>query len=807
MTGKKDDDLQALLEERQRIDRALEARHRGERVILFTDIVGSTELFERKGDIEGLAFVQRHNDLLFPLVEEHQGRIVKTIGDAIMAVFEAPAMGVACAARMQQVLREDRAAHPEADAIHIRIGVHLGAVMLADGDVFGDAVNTAARIEAKGQADEVLISAKLFEALPAGSVQAEPCGGVPLKGKAELVPVMALHWGEGTPAARRLDPGPREAAPATPEITGSTQALPPLLVLDLMEGGRGLKAAVMDGEQDKGPVRTFAEGSWGRADADKILRRFDAFLGGNASSYASKVRTLGELLWNGALPASVRARLETTERGFLRLQVDEAFADVPWELLHDGRTFLGLRFAVGRVIATSATGSAGPGTAAEAEGAALIVADPCGDLPSAREEGGAVAGLLHEGFGGEVVHLTGPVTRADLLGALSGVRVMHFAGHVRWQEGARGLAMADGVVGAREIVEACGERPPSLVFANSCHSGGQGEWRGGVERERGLASALLLSGVRHYLGPTGPVRDADALRFALRFWEAMLAGERYGEAVRLAKLRLVEADPKSLSFARYQLYGEPRSALPPALARKGEGATRTAGGTSTSLPAAHPDFAAPEVPWYRQKWLLAGLGAVLVATLQFWVRQAWRSWEEPIDPGVAATAAATPPSSEGGAAGGAPKKEPEAEVPRTGPISVIVVPFKDLGGTGDFAFLADALAEQVMTDFGAHEELHLYEKPQLDAPKEVLQDYQTSWYDPEHRVPIGKFFSSEVVVVGSFQSFGGKLRVLSRFVHVETGEILETVKVDGAGDDPFTLQDTFAAEVSKIAPRLVEKLR
>src|SRR6188768_1864630 len=82
---------------------------RTEVTILFSDIKGSTSYFESKGDAEGLAMVQHHNSLLFPVIEEGGGRVVKTIGDAIMACFKDPGNAVKAAIRMQQVLEEDRA--------------------------------------------------------------------------------------------------------------------------------------------------------------------------------------------------------------------------------------------------------------------------------------------------------------------------------------------------------------------------------------------------------------------------------------------------------------------------------------------------------------------------------------------------------------------------------------------------------------------------------------------------------------------------------------------------------------------------
>jgi hypothetical protein len=140
-----EDELQALIEKRREIDRALLERHAQETAVLFTDIVGSTAFFEQRGDIEGLALVHRHNELLFPLVSAHNGRVVKTIGDSIMAVFSVANDAVACAVAMQQKLR-DETGTAAAEKIRIRIGVHWGRVLKDGDDVFGDTVNTAARV-------------------------------------------------------------------------------------------------------------------------------------------------------------------------------------------------------------------------------------------------------------------------------------------------------------------------------------------------------------------------------------------------------------------------------------------------------------------------------------------------------------------------------------------------------------------------------------------------------------------------------------------------------------------------------------
>src|SRR5215467_9814478 len=114
-----------------------------EMTILFSDIKGSTAYAEKKGDIEYMSMISRHNGLLFPVIAAEGGSVIKTIGDAILAKFEDAASGIRAAVGMQRVLAKDREVCEESDQIRIRIGLHQGPGMLKDNDVFGDVVNAA----------------------------------------------------------------------------------------------------------------------------------------------------------------------------------------------------------------------------------------------------------------------------------------------------------------------------------------------------------------------------------------------------------------------------------------------------------------------------------------------------------------------------------------------------------------------------------------------------------------------------------------------------------------------------------------
>jgi class 3 adenylate cyclase len=157
------DKLQELLEARAQADLELE-KLRTPVTILFSDIKGSTSYAEKKGDLEYMAMINRHNSILFPVIEAEGGIIVKTIGDAIMARFDDPVAAVKAGAGMQRALEEDRRGRPEIEQIRIRVGLHTGLGLIKEGDVFGDVVNAAARVQHAAETEQVLITDVLYEA-------------------------------------------------------------------------------------------------------------------------------------------------------------------------------------------------------------------------------------------------------------------------------------------------------------------------------------------------------------------------------------------------------------------------------------------------------------------------------------------------------------------------------------------------------------------------------------------------------------------------------------------------------------------
>ena len=128
--------------------------------VVFTDIVGSTELAVELGDAGWRAVLDRHDDVARRRATEHRGRIVKSTGDGVLATFDGPARATLFAADLGRDLRRS--------GVDIRTGVHTGEVELRDDDIGGLAVHVAARIEALASPGEILAS-RTVKDLTAGS--------------------------------------------------------------------------------------------------------------------------------------------------------------------------------------------------------------------------------------------------------------------------------------------------------------------------------------------------------------------------------------------------------------------------------------------------------------------------------------------------------------------------------------------------------------------------------------------------------------------------------------------------------------
>ena len=132
--------------------------------LLFTDLQGSTALYERVGDAAAYNMVREHFALLAAIVRDHDGAVVKTIGDAVMAAFSDPAQAVRAALAMQAEIGSS--AHPGRDLV-LKVGVHAGpcvVVTLNDRlDYFGSTVNMAARLQGQSTGGDIVLSSSVAD--------------------------------------------------------------------------------------------------------------------------------------------------------------------------------------------------------------------------------------------------------------------------------------------------------------------------------------------------------------------------------------------------------------------------------------------------------------------------------------------------------------------------------------------------------------------------------------------------------------------------------------------------------------------
>ncbi len=158
------DDVDALLKARAEIDEQLR-KHKNALTVLFTDVVGSTSFFERNGDTAGLVMIHRHDELAARAIEQHGGKVIKTIGDSAMAEFPDPGSAVRSAVQIERDYLKLNLSLPEDQRAEVRIGVHTGVGFRKGNDLFGDVVNVTARIVKRTAPAQILISRATYEAV------------------------------------------------------------------------------------------------------------------------------------------------------------------------------------------------------------------------------------------------------------------------------------------------------------------------------------------------------------------------------------------------------------------------------------------------------------------------------------------------------------------------------------------------------------------------------------------------------------------------------------------------------------------
>ena len=180
--------------------------------VMFTDIVGYTALMAEDEEL-GVHVRQRHREVVRGLVDRYGGDSIEAPGDETLSTFESALAAVNCALAVQEALRED----PE---LRVRIGVHSGDVVFADGEVRGDGVNLAARVRPLAEPGGVVVTQEVQQSIRnQPGIDTKPLGDRELKNVGRLVSVYAVSGAATSPAPSgkppQRDPRPRRLRSAT----------------------------------------------------------------------------------------------------------------------------------------------------------------------------------------------------------------------------------------------------------------------------------------------------------------------------------------------------------------------------------------------------------------------------------------------------------------------------------------------------------------------------------------------------------------------------------------------------------------
>ena len=281
-----------------------------------------------------------------------------------------------------------------------------------------------------------------------------------------------------------------------------------------------------------------------------------------SNSSDASLKRLGRLLFSLILPPVFQEALRhLPARTPLILSTNDA--ELPWELFHDGETFLMLKHPTSRQLlsTTRARKKAAPTHLGKTF---LFVTNPKGDLPEAYTEAEQLLDIFEtvaEEQNLSVRLLVGDRARKTaVLQALSdGYDVIHYSGHAETGS----LLLAEGALTADEISKAAAGHP--FIFLNACWSA-----RGSMEADslphaglavRDLASAFILGGAAALVGTLWPVFDASSRQFAEKFYELALTGVPVGEALRQTRLWVRDHFPNDPLWASYVFYGDPNLRL------------------------------------------------------------------------------------------------------------------------------------------------------------------------------------------------------------------------------------------------------
>lgn len=176
--------------------------------VVFADLTGSTAMFEMQGNAKATQTITGLTQWMGEVFAEHQGRVVKFLGDGVLAVFADSLQALEAVTDLQRTYHLRSEGERDKTPMQLRIGVATGEVLEVDGDCYGDAVTLAARLSDLSGAEQIWATASTVGALPGGSgPRRRSLGPVAIRGKSEPQVVYQIEWQEDLPSEFLTIPG------------------------------------------------------------------------------------------------------------------------------------------------------------------------------------------------------------------------------------------------------------------------------------------------------------------------------------------------------------------------------------------------------------------------------------------------------------------------------------------------------------------------------------------------------------------------------------------------------------------------
>ena len=168
--------------------------------VIFTDLTGSTSVFETLGNAKATKAVTQLTRWICDLFESRGGRVIKTLGDGVLAVFPDAPTAIDAAVQMQRSHQKNLFQQPASERLPIRVGVATGDVEIVDGDCFGDAVNIASRLSDLSGPHEIWVNSKELDySVRPNGIRFRLLGPINVRGRVEPCTVYQVNWREDEP--------------------------------------------------------------------------------------------------------------------------------------------------------------------------------------------------------------------------------------------------------------------------------------------------------------------------------------------------------------------------------------------------------------------------------------------------------------------------------------------------------------------------------------------------------------------------------------------------------------------------------